>query len=175
MSTGELHLIIGCMYSGKSTELLRIINNYRILEEPVLAISHVIDNRYGNCEIISHDNKSFPCIQTGQLYDMDIDKYKIIIIEEAQFFDDLTIFVKRALTANKIIYVAGLDGDFKQQPFGDILQLIPLCNTIKKLQALCIICKDGTKADFTKRIVNDTNQTLVGSIDTYIPTCRKHH
>jgi thymidine kinase len=175
MSTGELHLIIGCMYSGKSTELLRIINNYRILEEPVLAISHVIDNRYGNCEIISHDNKSFPCIQTGQLYDMDIDKYKIIIIEEAQFFDNLTIFVKRALTANKIIYVAGLDGDFKQQPFGDILQLIPLCNTIKKLQALCIICKDGTKADFTKRIVNDTNQTLVGSIDTYIPTCRKHH
>ena len=117
MSTGELHLIIGCMYSGKSTELLRIINNYRILEEPVLAISHVIDNRYGNCEIISHDNKSFPCIQTGQLYDMDIDKYKIIIIEEAQFFDDLTIFVKRALTANKIIYVAGLDGDFQQNKF----------------------------------------------------------
>jgi thymidine kinase len=176
MSIGELHLIIGCMYSGKSTELLRIINNYRILEEPVLAISHSMDTRYGSNGIISHDNKSYPCTHVRLLNDIpDISHHKIIIIEEAQFFTDLIVFVKNALEHNKIIYVAGLDGDYKQKEFGDILKLIPLCDSIKKLSALCMICKDGTPANYTKRIIENNSQTLVGSIDTYIPTCRKHH
>ena len=177
MSFAELHLIIGCMYSGKSTELLRVINHYRILDIPILAISHSLDNRYGSQQIISHDKKSHPCIQTNNL--INIVSYKeygrdVIIIEEAQFFPDLIEFVKVALNDHKTIYVAGLDGDYKQEPFGDILQLIPLCDTIKKQSALCMICKDGTKANFTKRIIENNNQTLIGSIDTYIPTCREH-
>ena len=177
MNTAELHLIIGCMYSGKSTELLRVINHYRILDVPILAISHILDDRYGYQQIISHDNKSHPCIQTEKLLDIiSHSEYSrsVIIIEEAQFFKDLIEFVKFALKDNKTIYVAGLDGDYKQEPFGDILQLIPLCDTIKKQSALCMICKNGTKANFTKRIIDNNSQTLIGSIGTYIPTCRDH-
>lgn len=175
----ELHLIIGCMYSGKSTELLKVIQKYKILGEPVLAINHKLDERYGKNKIISHDKKESDCICIENLMDITSEEEylrKIIIIEEAQFFQDLETFVNHALNDSKILYVAGLDGDYKMDAFGDILKLIPKCDSVKKLSALCMICKDGTLANFTKRIVeNRENQTLVGSINTYIPVCRKHH
>ena len=176
----ELHIIIGCMYSGKSTELLNIIKKYKLLKKNILPINHSSDTRYGNNKIISHDKIETNCIKTERLNDLvTTENYinsEIIIIEEAQFFPDLFDFVMLALYKhNKIIYVAGLDGDYKKFPFGDILKLIPQCDTIKKLSALCLSCNDGTLANFTKRIVENDSQTLIGSIDTYIPVCRYHH
>ena len=75
---------------------------------------------------------------------------------------------------NKILYVAGLDGDFKRDEFGQMCKLVPHAEEIKKLKALCSICSDGTEANFTKRIVNDKNVELIGSKESYIPVCRKH-
>ena len=177
--SSELHIILGCMYSGKSTELLKIINYYRILEKNLFIINHKLDNRYGTNSIISHDKKSFPSnncltlmenIQTDTYHTCDV-----IIIEEAQFFEDLKVFVELSLMNNKPIYVAGLDGDSFMKPFGQILDLIPLCDSIKKLSALCVICKDGTPANFTKRIVENQEQKLIGSFESFIPVCRVHH
>lgn len=177
MNCGQLHLIVGCMYSGKSTELLKIINHYKILDKKVLAINHSSDDRYGDNSIISHDKKSHPSLMTNSLMKINNKciNTDIIIIEEAQFFADLKDFVYKMLEKNKIIYVAGLDGDSFMKPFGQILDLIPICDSIKKLSALCIKCKDGTLANFTKRIVTNSEQTLIGSFESFIPVCRFHH
>ena len=175
---GELHLIIGCMFSGKSSTLLSIIRRYKVLEKNILCINHASDKRYGTDKIISHDNRSEVCSQLSSLNDVSDTDYttsEVIIIEEAHFFNDLVEFVNRCLEDDKKVYVAGLNGDFERKPIGFINELIPLCDTIKKLDALCLMCKDGTKAIFTKRIVDSKDQYLVGSTEMYMPVCRRHY
>ena len=71
--------------------------------------------------------------------------------------------------------IAGLDGNFKREPFGDILRLIPHAESVVKLHALCMKCRDGTKASFTKRIINSEDNILIGTSSEYIPVCRKHY
>ena len=85
--------------------------------------------------------------------------------------EDLEEFVKNMLNLNKKIYVCGLDGDFERKKFGQILDLIPLCDKVTKLTSICSICKNGTPGIFSKRITYETEQTVVGS-DNYIPVCR---
>ena len=101
------------------------------------------------------------------------DDYSVICINEAQFFTGLTTFCKKALACKKTLYVCGLDGDFKQEPFGEILNLIPLCNNITRLHAFCAICKDCTPAFFTKRHHESKEQKLIGSVE-HIAVCREH-
>tara|TARA_B100001093_G_C26163890_1_gene732731 strand:- start:30 stop:569 length:540 start_codon:yes stop_codon:yes gene_type:complete len=174
----ELHIIFGCMYSGKSSELLKIINTYKLLDKSVLCINHSLDTRYGTNKIISHDRKEEYCFQVDNLTHVEtLDIYKkseILVIEEGHFFKDLVSFVKNSLSKNKKIYVAGLNGDYQQKSIGSINDLIPICDSVKKLDALCLICKNGTKAIFTKRITDSRDQFIVGSTETYIPVCRKH-
>ena len=177
--TGELHLIMGCMFSGKSTELIKIIRKYQLLKKTILPINHVIDTRYGNNKIITHNKTEIPCMQLDKLLPLltqDIFRMSdVIVIEEAHFFEDLYPFVLYSINdLNKKVYVAGLNGDYKQEPIGDINKLIPHSDTITKLSALCTVCNDGTPAHFTKRIITDNTQILVGSTDSYIPVCRKH-
>ena len=176
----ELHIIMGCMYSGKSTELLKIINHYKILEKSVCVINHKLDQRYGEDQIVSHDQKSHPCVSVSKLEEVvNLSVFKesnVIVIEEAQFFENLYKFVvERCIdTLGKTVYVAGLDGDSFQKPFGEILSLIPYSDSVTKLSALCVKCKDGTKANFSKRIVSNTDQKLIGSFESFIPVCRYH-
>jgi thymidine kinase len=96
----------------------------------------------------------------------------IVLINEGQFFGSLMPFVRRLLENCKIVYVCGLDGDFKQERFGEILDLIPICDKVHKFRALCADCKNGTHAIFSHRINSDTQQKVIGS-DNYIPICRK--
>ena len=95
----------------------------------------------------------------------------VILINEGQFFSDLSEFVECMLTENKKIYVCGLDGDFKRNKFGQILDLIPLCDKVTKLTSLCSLCKNGIPGIFSKRLTQEKEQTVVGS-DIYIPVCR---
>jgi len=96
---------------------------------------------------------------------------EVVLINEGQFFPDLEEFVKILLKNNKKIYVCGLDGDFERKKFGQMLDLIPLCDKVTKLTSLCSICKNGTPGIFSKRITMEKVQTVVGS-DNYIPVCR---
>ena len=98
-------------------------------------------------------------------------KAEVILINEGQFFTDLYEVVDDMLQKGKKIYVCGLDGDFKRNRFGQILDLIPLCDKVTKLTSLCSICKNGTPGIFSKRITTEKEQTIVGS-DNYIPVCR---
>ena len=179
---GYLKIIIGPMFAGKSTELLRIINMYKILNKKILIINHNINKRYDqpNSSIVTHDrNKIDNCLAVTSLNEISdefIQLHDVIIVEELQFFEDAYInIVKMVDNFKKHVICAGLDGDFNRQPFGDVLRLIPHCDDIVKLKALCKKCGDGTPALFSKRIVNNDKTTLVGSNDCYEAVCRMHY
>lgn len=164
----ELHIILGPMFSGKTTRLIELSKKY---SNP-LVINHALDVRYHATDLSSHDGIHTPCIQAHQLQDIAklvISAADAIFVNEAQFFPDLLPVIKEWLSAyKKPIYVCGLDGDFRQQPFGDLLNIIPLCDTVVKLRAKCLC---GSPAIFTHRLSADKEQTLIGS-DIYEPYCR---
>ena len=177
--TGYLELIIGPMYAGKSTELIRIINRYKCLKKNIIVINHSLNNRYGSCGLTTHNKECVDnCIIIDKLSNIDneiVDNTHVIIIEELQFFQDAYDTVtKWCDIKHKTVIAAGLDGDFLRHPFGDVLRLIPHAEKITKLSALCKKCGNGTLAHFTKRITNDCQTTLVGSDDVYEAVCRKH-
>jgi thymidine kinase len=180
---GSLELIIGPMYAGKSTELIRIINRFKCLDKNVLVINHSINNRYGSSSLTTHNRDSFDeCIILDKLVDADseehhdvFEKADVIVIEELQFFSDAyDTIVDWIDKKGKCVVAAGLDGDARKLPFGDVLRLIPHAEKVRKLNALCKRCGDGTKAHFSKRIVKEEQTILVGSDDVYEAVCRKH-
>lgn len=177
-----LEIITGCMFSGKSTELIKRINRHKLLGRKVLSVTHSCDKRYSNKDdIVTHDMVSTSAIAVDNLNDIDIKDADVICVEEAQFFNDLYLIIRSWISGiyqrPKIIIICGLDGDYKADPFMDLLKLIPLADNIVKLQALCMDCCDGTPANFSKRIsnnVSDDNRLLVGSSDSYKSVCRRH-
>jgi thymidine kinase len=182
-ASGYLELFIGPMFSGKTSKLIELYKQYKFCNIPVLVINHSIDNRYTDStntnktnnmvELSSHDKITIPCLQTEKLLDIEVNfETNIVLINEGQFFTDLYQFTILMLEQNKTIYISGLDGDFKRQKFGEILDLIPLCDKVTKMQSLCSLCKNGCPGIFSLRLTKDIEQTLIG-IDNYIPVCRK--
>tara|TARA_R110002012_G_scaffold86345_1_gene214711 strand:+ start:448 stop:984 length:537 start_codon:yes stop_codon:yes gene_type:complete len=176
--TGRLEIILGCMFSGKSTELIRRLKRYKAICHSVLVVNSTKDSRSTEQVLKTHDEVCFNCVKTHKLTDLLTDENfknaSIIGIDEGQFFEDLDEFVKHALPLQKHIIIASLDGDSNQQNFGKTLSLIPLADEVDKLKAYCMECNDGTLAPFTKRIVHTTQQELVGSNEYYSAVCRKH-
>ena len=187
-----LELFIGPMFSGKTSKLVDIYKQCLFCNIPVAVINHSIDKRYDDTLLSTHDKIMIPCIQTNKLCDIWVyqenreadsepmkrlsDSIKlinadVILINEGQFFEDLLPTVKHMLHHNKKIYVGGLDGDFECKKFGQILDIIPLCDKVTKMTSLCSQCKNGTPGIFSKRITSEKEQTVVGS-DNYIPVCR---
>jgi len=176
---GYLELIIGPMYAGKSTELIRIINRYKCLKKNIIIVNHVLNNRYGSSGLTTHNKECVDnCIIVDKLSSISneiIDNTHVIIIEELQFFQDAyDTVINWCDIKHKTVIAAGLDGDFLRNPFGDVLRLIPHAEKITKLSALCKKCGNGTLAHFTKRITSESETTLVGSHDVYEAVCRKH-
>jgi thymidine kinase len=180
---GYLELIIGPMFSGKTSRLVEIYKQCQFCNISVVVINYNIDNRYDDELLITHDKVKIPCVKTEKLTDVwanDVlfeDKFNIktcevILINEGQFFEDLLEVVIDMLQKGKKIYVCGLDGDFERKKFGSILDLIPICDKVHKLSSLCSICKDGTHGIFSLRLTQQKEQTVIGS-DNYIPVCRK--
>ena len=185
-----LELFVGPMFSGKSTKLIDLYKKYSYCNIKVCVINHSLDTRYSSSQMSTHDGILVPCIFISEILPVynyleieetlnDIGKNhlslkeaEVILINEGQFFGDLYIAVLEMLNDNKKIYISGLDGDFQKNKFGALLDLIPHCDKITKLNSLCGICKDGTPGIFSKRIVKEQTQTLVG-VDNYIPVCRK--
>lgn len=178
---GYLEMFIGPMWSGKTSELLKIHKRYTFCEAPIISINYINDTRYGENIISSHDHIKIPCKSVKKLSDFSDIQYgcstpefksaMIILINEAQFFVDIVGWVKCAVERHhKKIYLCGLDGDYKREKFGDLLDLIPFCDKITKLQSICGVCKKKD-AIFTKRIVADETQEIIGC-DNYLPVCR---
>ena len=169
------------MFAGKTTSLINKANeiNKIVNKDDIIMINHSSDNRYSeNTFITSHDNLKISCIALSNLssiFENDLSNIKYIFINEAQFFPDLFNIIKKLLFEYKIIiYICGLDGDYKQNPFPNckLLDLIPFASTVNKLSANCSYCNN--KAPFTKRIINSNNIYLVGGSESYQPVCIKH-
>ena len=178
-TSGHLEIILGCMRSGKTTELIRKIKRCNCINKTVLVVSHNSDTRYGKNVVSSHDNVKIDCLSLRELSGLfENDMYKnaeYVFIEEGQFFDDLVEFCSKAVDSDcKNVTVSALDGDFQRKPFKMIADLIPLADDYVKLTALCQICKDGTPGIFSKRICGGTEQKMVGA-DEYLSVCRLHY
>ncbi len=190
-NTGYLEIILGPMYSSKSTRLVEIYKQCKFCNISVSIINHTIDKRYHDTMLSTHDKVMVPCIQANKLSEIwlndiittnnsavDNDSYTllqnsdVILINEGQFFSDLYEVVVDMLNKNKKVYICGLDGDFERKKFGSVLDLIPLCDKVTKLTSLCSLCKDGTPGIFSMRLTKEREQTVVGS-ENYIPVCRK--
>lgn len=176
---GYLELIIGPMYSGKTSKLIEIYNQCKLSNINVYVINHHIDTRYDDKLLSSHDKNMIPCIQINKIgkfvneYVSTIPENSVVLINEGQFFDDL--FENVLLLVEKYnlrVYISGLDSDYKRQNFGQIRDLLPFCDTISKLHSFCSKCKNGTRAIFSQRISKEENQIVVGS-ENYLPLCRK--
>ena len=179
LTESYLEIIIGPMFSGKTSKIIELYKKYSFCNIPVLVINHSFDKRYTNDDTIlsTHDKQVIPCISTQTISDIitheNLTKFNVILINEGQFFEDIDTAVRDLVEKyNKTVYVCGLDGDFERKKFGKLLDLIPIADNIVKLHSLCFNCKNGTKAPFTCRVTNETEQTLIGS-DNYIPLCRK--
>lgn len=183
MLEGYLKIICGCMYAGKSTELLKEIQKYTHLKKNIMVINHIYDDRHGTKSLSTHDGKTYEdCIIAEELTEIKI-KYKkqyesadVIIVNELQFFKDCYKVIIDWLDNDcKTIICAGLDGDYLKEPFGDLVKLIPHCDDIVKLKSYCNICNNGTGALFSKKIINDGKLISVGGEGKYIPVCRTHY
>ena len=163
------------MYSGKTTEILRIVNSLKHINEIPIIIKPKIDDRYSLDKICTHNKQEYECQTLEDLSEFNNNiSNKYIIIEEAQFFKDLLFFViDQVEIKGKNVIVVGLDGDSDRENFGEIHKLIPLCDDITKLKAYCSQCKDGTLGIFSKRISDSKEKVLVGSEGDYIAVCRK--
>ena len=176
----SLQLILGPMFAGKSSELLGTVRKYNAIGWPVLVVTHSLDNRYTEKpEIVSHDSERHPAYATAVLEEMfqlhDFIQAKLVIIEEAQFFKNLKTCVLKAVEGyGKDVICVGLDGDAERKPFGEILELIPYCDSVIKRHAFCRRCPTPTPALFTYRTRKEEGQVLVGGAETYEPLCRKH-
>ena len=178
----SLTLVIGPMFSGKTSYLLSSICKYKEEGIPIYIITSSLDKRYtGEKKIVNHNLESIDAdISVSNALDAIMSskflKAKVVIIEEAQFYTNLVNFIMMAVDIHKKhVIVAGLDGDAQRNPFGEVLQLIPYADTIIKLKAICKRCTYETPALFTSKIVSDSYVVDVGGSDKYESLCRKHY
>lgn len=179
---GYLDLIIGPMYSGKTDYLIRELNIFAIMGAPVLYINHVFDTRDDifsshNPTLTKIGNISHKKVETNeQLIDACKD-YLIIGIDESQFFKGLKDAVLTLVEKQgKRVLVAGLSGNYKREAFGELLDLVPICDRITKLSSCCSSCAISKKikqAHFSYRLSNDEVDVLVGAKSEYMPLCRE--
>ena len=166
-----MHIIIGCMFSGKTSYIFDLINK---LNNEYIIVNSILDNRYSNNKICTHTQNIHDCISIHSLSECynELLKYNTIIIDEAQFIKDLHKYCNLLINKRKNIYVCGLNGDINQNNMGEIYKLFPLADTITLLKAQCNICKQ-MNAIYTHKIVDSTTLIDIGSSNKYIPLCRE--
>lgn len=172
-----LELIMGPMFSGKTTALIDIYNKNIDLGKNVYVINYSGDTRYHDSMLSTHDKRMIPCVFASRLAEvfsgdvaLDIHDTDVVLINEGQFFPDLFEIVRSMVEDyGKDVYVCGLDGDFKRKKFGQLFDIIPLCDRVTKLFAKCNICNNN--APFSHRVSNEVEQIVIGA-SNYMPLCR---
>jgi thymidine kinase len=183
----SLELLIGPMFAGKSSAIQSIVRRHQSMSWRVFVVTNAMDNRYSDTPaVVNHDRISIPAIAVSALMPLlsheEYDRSRLVVIEEAQFFPDLVEFVRAVVDRDrKHCVVVGLDGDAERRPFGKVLDLVPHCDRVSKLTAMCKRCGDGTPALFTfaagsaAAAANAEGVPCVGSDDLYVPLCRRHY
>lgn len=180
---GWLEVICGCMFAGKTEELIRRINVLSYAKKKILVFKPKIDDRYSDTEIVSHAGTKVPCIVVEKAHDIlekVDDDIEVVAIDEVQFFDKEIVDVCEYLADKGLrVMVAGLDKDFRGEPFGVLPELLTKAEFVTKLTAVCAKC--GAPATRTQRLVDgkpasfDDPIVLVGAVEHYEPRCRHCH
>lgn len=180
---GHIELICGSMFSGKTEELIRRLRRAEIAKQRVQVFSHRLDTRYGESKVASHSGSDYGAIPV-QTADQILEKLDlqatVVAIDEAQFFDWKVAEVANQLADRGVrVIVAGLDTDFRGEPFGPMPLLIAQAEHVDKLSAICVVC--GEPASRTQRLINgkparyDDPVILVGASEVYEARCRHCH
>ena len=174
--TGWIEVITGCMFSGKTEELIRRLRRAQIAKQQVKIFKPKIDTRFADDSIVSHSEQSLPSIQIKDINDaLELsDDAQVIGIDEAQFFSEDIINVCTELAdKGKRVIVAGLDQDYRGIPFEPIPHLLAIAEYITKSLAICVEC--GNPADKTQRKTTSSERVIVGASNIYEARCRKCH
>ncbi len=180
---GYIEVISGCMFAGKTEELIRRIKTLEFAKKNVLVFKPSIDNRYSNTKVVSHAGSSVESIvvpDARSILDFVKDDTDVIAIDEVQFFDEDVLLVCDYLAKKgKRVMCAGLDTDFRAEPFGIMPRLITDAEFVTKLTAVCMKC--GAPATRTQRLVNSKPAKytdpiiMVGAAEAYEARCRHCH
>lgn len=188
--SGYLGVFTGNMFCGKTRRLLEKASIFSSIGKKVILINSDTDTREDSrSDCVSTHNKFFTSIpatvattKTRLLLDVEVKEYDVVLVDECQFFDDLLDAAKAWRKMGKIIFCAGLDGDYLGRPFGKTIELCPLADEFTKFTAVCQRCLESNSlpsrlenAPFTDRKVEDNRLVLAGGADVYIPVCYAHH
>jgi len=181
--SGSIECICGGMFSGKSEELIRRVRRATYGKQKVQVFKPMMDDRYSEDSVVSHDGKSVQALPIEwskdilTLVDMDTD---VVAIDEIQFFDESIVSVVKILAeSGKRVIFAGLDMDFRGEPFHPVPELMALSETVTKLNAICMVC--GNPASRTQRLIDGRPASytdpviLVGASESYEARCRECH
>ncbi|PLS18355.1 thymidine kinase [Bacillus sp. M6-12] len=181
--TGWIEVICGSMFSGKSEELIKRVRLAQFAKQNIAVFKPVLDNRYAEESVVSHNGNSVmakPVALSTDIFANLEEGLDIIAIDEVQFFDEEIIEVAQHLADSGYrVILAGLDQDFRGEPFGPMPALLSVAESVTKLQAVCAVC--GSPSSRTQRLINgapasfDDPVILVGASEAYEPRCRHHH
>ena len=184
---GRIDVIVGPMFAGKTSELLQRVAQMEVTGQNVLVIKSDKDVRYSDRHVTSHDGKKRECHAVSTLAEVKqklLQEYQsspVIAIDEAQFFSDLIQFCTNAADEDhKHVIIAGLDGDFLRNRFGQVLDVMPLADSVTKLSATCFFCsrensEKQNPAVFSLRLTSNMNQEEIGGAESYVAACRRHY
>jgi thymidine kinase len=175
-NTGWIEVIAGCMFSGKTEELIRRLRRAQIAKQNVKIFKPEIDTRYSGNSIVSHNEQSLPSViikNINEVIELSKDA-QVIGIDEGQFFSpDIVEVCNTLANKGKRVIVAGLDQDYRGVPFEPMPQLLAIAEYITKTLAICVVC--GNPADKTQRKTSSSARVIVGAADIYEARCRNCH
>jgi thymidine kinase len=183
-TSGWVHVICGCMFCGKTDEMLRLLRRFSIAGRRVILVKPRLDTRTDAVTVVSRSGAQHQAVTVGKADEIEgmVRDADIVAIEEGQFFDDeLPEVVERLADTGKQVLVTGLDRDFRGIPFGPMPRLMALADQVTKLTAICVVC--GEPATRTQRLIDgapapaDSPLIVIGGIgdETYEARCRLHH
>lgn len=180
---GWVEVVCGSMFSGKSEELIRRVRRTIFANQSVLVFKPQLDDRYSMDEVVSHNGTAImaePIASPANILERLNEVVDVIAIDEAQFFDEsLVDIVQQLANQGYRMIIAGLDQDFRGEPFGPMPKLMAIAERVTKLQAVCVVC--GSPASRTQRLINgkpacyEDPIIMVGAAETYEARCRHHH
>lgn len=174
--SGWIEVIAGCMFSGKSEELIRRLRRAKIARLPVQTFKPRIDARYAQEEVASHNQTKFaaqPIVDVEEILTLVEPATQVVGIDEGQFLgDELPTVATILAEQGRRVIIAGLDTDWRGRPFGPMPHLMAIAEVADKLHAICRSC--GAPATRTQRLIASTEDILVGSGEAYEARCRKH-
>ena len=170
---GWIEVICGSMFSGKTEELIRRVRRAQIAKMDTIIFKPKLDDRYSPEHIVSHNQMKLnsQIVETSDEILTKSQKAEVVAIDEAQFFDDEIVEICKMLAKQKKrVIVAGLDTDYRGEPFGPMPNLICEADYVDKLRAICVQC--GNPATYTQRTSKDNQRVVIGETDIYEARCR---